>query len=290
MKDKLHLPFEYHVINSEDLEIFTLNELINTLDFIGVFLCTNGHIEGNIDSIRYSISKGDLFFYTPSLYVRILDRSPDFNGIVIQSGYDYVIPLINKVIDVKTQLTFRTNPCISLSQKQFDDVYQLMVSLKNRIDLESTSSTDSQRENILRELIMSLGATLMYEIVNIYFTNNPKSSAPIDRGDTILQKFIISLYQHYYTEHDVAFYANELCLSPSYLSSVIKKKTGKSSLQWIVEMIIIDAKQMLQYSNYSIKEISTRLNFSTQSFFGKYFKQYVGISPKDYRNRWSKNK
>lgn len=59
---------------------------------------------------------------------------------------------------------------------------------------------------------------------------------------------------------------------------------GISALQWIIRMVIADAKQMLRSSDLSIKEIASELNFSTQSFFGKYFKQYVGISPTEYRN------
>ena len=49
--------------------------------------------------------------------------------------------------------------------------------------------------------------------------------------------------------------------------------------------VITEAKYLLDNTDLSIKEIATKLNFPTQSFFGKYFKQYVGISPKEYRNK-----
>ena len=70
-----------------------------------------------------------------------------------------------------------------------------------------------------------------------------------------------------------------------YFSAVIKEKSGSTALQWIVQMVITEAKQLLENSDLTIKEIATKLNFPTQSFFGKYFKQYVGVSPKEYRNK-----
>lgn len=74
-------------------------------------------------------------------------------------------------------------------------------------------------------------------------------------------------------------------ITPRYFSAIIKEKTGDSALQWIVRMVITEAKQLLEESDLSIKEIADQLNFPTQSFFGKYFKQYVGVSPKEYRNK-----
>ncbi len=85
-------------------------------------------------------------------------------------------------------------------------------------------------------------------------------------------------------EREVTYYAQEQYLTPRYFSAIIKEKSGISALQWIIRMVIADAKQILRSSDLSIKEIASELNFSTQSFFGKYFKQYVGISPTEYRN------
>ena len=96
---------------------------------------------------------------------------------------------------------------------------------------------------------------------------------------------MITLFQYYHQEHDVTFYADKQCLSPRYFSAVIKEKSGNSALQWIIQMVITEAKQLLENTDLSIKEIAAKLNFPTQSFFGKYFKQYVGISPKEYRNK-----
>lgn len=94
---------------------------------------------------------------------------------------------------------------------------------------------------------------------------------------------MLALFRLYRKERDVAYYAKMQHITPRYFSTIIKEKSGNSALQWIVQMVITEAKQLLEGSDLSIKEIANQLNFPTQSFFGKYFKQYVGISPKEYR-------
>ncbi len=285
MDNSLHLPFEYTFITTKDPILKNINEVISVKNIFGVALCTQGHIEVNIDNHCYSISKQDMFFFTPSLFVQVLSLDNEFNCIFIKTNFEFILPVINKMLDITNQLQFKKNPCISLNKKQYEDIRLMLFSLDNRIRLESESVTNPIQKRIIRELIFSLGTTLCCEIVNIFFTNKPLQPIFQDRNDLLFQKFTILLYHNYQSHREVAFYADKLCITPNYLSSIIKMKSGKSALQWIIEMVIVDAKQKLQYSNSSIKEIASYFNFPTQSFFGKYFKQYVGISPKEYRKR-----
>ena len=82
---------------------------------------------------------------------------------------------------------------------------------------------------------------------------------------------------------EVSHYADAQCLSPRYFSSIIKEKTGRSALQWITIVTIDDAKRLLDNPDNSIKDVAYRLGFPNQSFFGRYFKQYSGQSPTEYR-------
>ena len=79
-------------------------------------------------------------------------------------------------------------------------------------------------------------------------------------------------------------YADKLCLTPNYLSGVVKEYTGKTATEWVNDFVIVEAKIMLKDTKLSVQEISDRLNFPDQSTFGKYFKKIVGISPKAYRD------
>lgn len=59
--------------------------------------------------------------------------------------------------------------------------------------------------------------------------------------------------------------------------------SGRSAAEWINEYAITEAKMMLRFSDLSIQQVAEKLNFPSQSAFGKYFKQYVGVSPKVFR-------
>lgn len=83
----------------------------------------------------------------------------------------------------------------------------------------------------------------------------------------------------------MGFYADQLHITPKYLSSVIKEVSGRSAVEWIDRYVILEAKALLRYSGLSIQEIAYELNFSTQSFFGKYFKHHTGMSPSEYKSK-----
>ena len=81
------------------------------------------------------------------------------------------------------------------------------------------------------------------------------------------------------------FYANLLCITPKYLSSVIHEVSGKYATEWIDEYVIFEAKALLKNYNITIKEICQKMNFSTQSMFAKYFKKHTGQTPRDFRKK-----
>ena len=100
----------------------------------------------------------------------------------------------------------------------------------------------------------------------------------------IAQSLLFAL--HHKQERSVAFYAGKLCVTPKYLSLLVKNVSNRTAGEWIDNYVVLEAKALLSSSTLSIQEISDRLNFTNQSFFGKYFKQHVGISPTEYRKKW----
>ena len=96
-----------------------------------------------------------------------------------------------------------------------------------------------------------------------------------------------TVFLHYKQERSISFYAEKLCLTPKYLSSVIKQATGKLAGTWIDECVILEAKTQLKCSGKSIQQIAEELNFANQSFFGKYFKHHTGMSPSKYKEEGS---
>lgn len=81
----------------------------------------------------------------------------------------------------------------------------------------------------------------------------------------------------------MSFFARRLNFTPNYLSSRVKEYSGRTATEWIEESVILEAKTMLKHTDLTIQEIAYKLNFPTQTFFGKYFKRITGLSPKQYR-------
>ena len=113
----------------------------------------------------------------------------------------------------------------------------------------------------------------------------PEVSFRRGRREEFFERFMELLTQYHKQERSMGFYAERLHITPKYLSSVIKEVSGKSAAEWIDQYVILEAKALLRYSGLSIQEIAYELNFSTQSFFGKYFKHHTGISPSAYKHK-----
>ncbi|MCH4147904.1 MAG: AraC family transcriptional regulator [Prevotella sp.] len=285
MKKKLDLPFEYFFL-PEDMPCFVkTGNTLTIVDFVGLVFCTDGSIELTNDVGTYKVNQGEMFFYIPSAFLHIGNISHNFKCIVLKTTMGYIMPIANRVLDIRTQLYLRDHPRVTLDESQADNIRRLLFSLHERMEIENSADIQDNQRIILTELIKSIGETLCFEIFNICAASLPTDELPNDRNDTVFQNFMISLSYNYRKERNVAFYAAEQYLSYSYFSDIIKQKSGITALRWISDAVINNARHMLEYTNMSIKEIANRLKFPTQSFFGKYFKQYVGISPKEYRRR-----
>ena len=278
------MPFRRILLTSDTFQILKEGQIISTFNKCGIFYCQRGSVEVPLEGCHYHIKPGDVYIYMASTLVHLLHKSEDAEGIMVEVDFYYILPIVNKVINVESQLFMRKNPCVSLSGEQCAHFEYLLNNLWDRINAEDCQKENVQYQHLKLELIKSMGQTICYEILNMYFTNQPLQPLQQGKKDVVFQNFMLSLFRFYRKERDVSFYARMQHITPRYFSAIIKEKTGDSALQWIVRMVITEAKQLLEESDLSIKEIADQLNFPTQSFFGKYFKQYVGVSPKEYRN------
>lgn len=99
----------------------------------------------------------------------------------------------------------------------------------------------------------------------------------------LADKFFYLIMQHYKENREVAFYAKELCITPKYLTTIIKAVSGKSAKDWILEYIILEIKALLRDSSLNIQEIVVKTNFANQSSLGRFFRKHTGMSPSEYR-------
>ena len=282
------LPFQIQVLSNESPDEFEVGTIISAMNQCGAFLCTSGEVEVSLEDDSYLIRQGGIYIYMPSTLVRLLHRSVDAEGILITIDLDFILPFVQRVMNVENLLYFRNFPCLSLEEEQYITLQTQLLSLHQKMATLFVDSAGS-RLRVKVELLKSMGQTIVFELLNIYFDNQPILPSHQSKQDLIFQKFMLMLFKYYRKERDVTFYAEKQQLTARYFSTVIKRKSGKNALEWIVQTVITEAKLLLETTEWSVKEIAVHLNFPNQSFFGKYFKQYVGISPKLYRAQLHKN-
>lgn len=124
---------------------------------------------------------------------------------------------------------------------------------------------------------------MMAGIVENGAGNQAELTSKAARKDEIVARFLQCVQENYREHRDLGFYAGELCLSLKYMSQVIFSQTGRHPSQWIKDYVILDAKTMLRSGLYTVQQVADELHFPNQSFFGKYFKEAVGVSPKKWK-------
>lgn len=158
--------------------------------------------------------------------------------------------------------------------------YEHMTMLKQVYGMMRTIMLDSAFAPNREESIVSC-LNLMGSIIGQAGDSNP--DAKPSRQDEIVARFLQCVHENYREHRDVGFYAAQLGLSLKYMSHVIYEKTGRHPTKWIKDYVILEAKTMLRSGRYSIQQIADELHFPNQSFFGKYFKEAVGVSPKKWK-------
>ena len=159
-----------------------------------------------------------------------------------------------------------------LSQEDFDYRLNIYRQIKDEI---------LHRGSIHRKLaVRSWGNVILINDFQFfdYFVNSNKKN--ISRQSIQFRNFIELLNEHSIREREVQFYAKKLGITPKYLSALCIAYSGKNASTWIDEYVIVRAKELLREQRYSVREVGEILNFPSQSFFGRYFKRNMGISPK----------
>ena len=279
-------PFRVSYIVKRNETLFSEGQVLSNADRCGMFICERGEVEVSFEEQSYVIHRGDMYIYLASSLVRIRKIHPDTEGFLLDGNLDFLTVLANRVLNAEQILFIRYHPCLTLTEAQHKSLRHSIHAYEERLrDLYTTSSIDAGRRTVLRELYQSLGSSFFFEVIYIYLTNKPLDPKPLSNRDLVFQRFYNDLSRHYCEEREVTFYAALQHVSPRYFSSLVKEVSGRSASQWIAQKVIAEAKALLEMPDLSIKEIATRFNFPSQSFFGKYFKHYVGCSPKAYRRQ-----
>lgn len=156
-------------------------------------------------------------------------------------------------------------------KKLLIDLIKIMAELQERKDDQELHS----------EMVKNVFKSILLKVKTYY----DEMETDQDYSNTLIYRFIKLLSEFYLTSREVTFYSEKLSINEKYLSQLLKKKTGKTARQFITEMVVLEAKVLLDNKSLPVKQIADHLNFENQFHFSKFFKQYSGISPNNYRKQ-----
>ena len=262
--------------SASEMEIFRFPSRLNAL-IIGVGTEGETSLTSNLQEFR--LKKDSLFIFSPKHILQVQSNNR-FKAHLIVIAPDF-LKRIN--IDTKRMmplfLQFGSLPCMELTHAESQSLRSFISMVEQEL---KGSETDFSSE-----IIGGLIAATIYKVGDIlthYLTEHPEVDSPIhNRAEEYFRQFTELLGEHYTHDRSVGFYARQLCITPKYLTTLIKRISGKSVSEWIDNYVILEAKTLLKYSNMSVQEIAYYLNFPNQSFFGSYFKRNAGMSPSQYK-------
>jgi AraC-like DNA-binding protein len=249
------------------------------IDFFLSILCEQGRLNINYDNHDHLLTHNSLIVLRPGHVFHSYSTSSDFKGHVIMVSTRFFGESIPGLTQMLPSLVhFHDNPVISLTQA---DVAQ-QVEMRNLIQRRAYGTTPNPfRTDIVRSLLEAL----FFETLSLYSLHLGECTpSAMRRKDALLFGFIQLVEENFITQRSVAYYADRLHVSPKHLSAMIKEASGRTAGDWIDSYVVLEAKKLLRNTGLTIQEISTRLNFANQSFFGKYFKHLAGMSPRQYRS------
>ncbi|MGM9713366.1 MAG: helix-turn-helix domain-containing protein [Prevotella sp.] len=252
---------------------------IAQLDFALVVFCKGGKLEATLNDTNYAAKEGDLLFcsglHTVTEAMLSTDFVCDLFLISIRKYQETIVP------DKETMYNFLfayKSPLITLSRKELSLVECYKKLLKEKTDEDPTCYT--------QRTIDSLTQALIFEFMSA--CERRKDNTAIKTGNNRMRRniahdFLLLLSEDACQHRNVAYFADKMCITPKYLTHVVRQETGKTVSQWIKEQLTEQIRNLLLNTSLSCKEIATRLGFSNNSFFGKYTKEHLGCSPMQFR-------
>ena len=250
--------------------------------------CVKGSVHMSVNLNEYDIQEGCLVVLTDQDIVKV-EKGPDddirdLHWVVIAMSQNFLTNLrvdFRKILSEGVALI--ETPVLHLNQNirgYFEDYLRLIGKVANS---ELPMYKDAVR-SLISSMVSIAAGQWIADINRLRDEKVVKVNSRSEHKALTFRQFIKLVSENYTQQRQVIFYADQLCMSPKYLSKLVKDVSGKSAPEWIDSYVLLEAKHLLKYSDMPIKEIVFRLNFSNQTVFYKYFKAHTGMTPTDYRN------
>lgn len=269
-------PYKVHTIISDEI----LSKYIqpHRLELGCFIIIVQGYTRITINQVEYELKPSSAITILPNNLIQILESSKDIRYEVMAFIPQLIgdIHLIPPIISNLEHI--RKNPILQLTPIEIERSREFYSFFERATQwTEDNKYQNSIVQNMFMVLFYAICA--MYEKYYEHFTESA-----FTRKEIIARDFLNLVFNNYHKERSVSYYADKLCITPAYLNAAVKEVQGLPASKVITNAVVIFAKTQLKNSTDSIKEISDKMNFPNVSFFCKFFKREVGVTPIQYRN------
>lgn len=245
-----------------------------------IAICTSGKVQGVMNGKKIELCQNQVAVIPPNTMITDLMISPDFNLKAMFLTNALIQSFLREKMQVWNELMYIHGlHVISLADDdmQFYTLfYEILQSCFNK-PADTLYRTDVVQA-LLRAAILGVCGAMRKVAPPVGDTTHA-----VNISNTHFQRFLDLLNSERNKHRTVESYANELCISPKYLSFICKKNSGKTANEWITEHVMEDIRYYLRQTDLSIKQVCDRLGFPNPSFFGRYVKEHFGMTPMQLR-------
>ncbi len=246
------------------------------MNFILLCLCTKGHVSFTLDTKEERMNTNDIMIVSERHILDNYRPSNDFNGLCLMISIPFYNEIIKNLGDVSILYLFSHDSPVHEMQRHdqqlFHDYYYM-------IKEKMTNNSNRFR----RELVRTLMQAMFYDFSEMFYRSQEINSERSSRSDYIFTQFIKMVEEHCRVQRRVSWYAQQLSITPKYLSEMVKLASKRTPNEWIDNYVTLELRVLLKNTTMSIHDIAKKMNFPNQSFLGKYFKEHTGMSPTTYR-------
>ena len=265
--------------NETDATItFRANETHGYMAAYTFTLVIEGRLTIIYNSQELTLYPDDLYIYSPGLPVTIVEASANYHGICLLADEHVTIesPVAHDLVHIAyAPIVQLHQPKLSLHHEDALRLGEKMFEIRDYMH-----SSHIYKAEILRMLY----AVFLLDLQDAQNKAIVHRNVP-QRVEEIFIEFIRLLPQYFNVHHDIAFYASQLNISAVYLSRIVRQVSGRTVVDYVNQMLLMEASWLLQTSEKSISQIAEQLNFADAASFSKFFSRLKGLSPKEYRNQ-----
>jgi AraC-like DNA-binding protein len=253
------------------LPVTLANDVFVSPNFV-ISLCHKGSCKADFDMRPIEFKQHDIAVMLPDHIIGYGECSEDYSTTMIVIDREFFDQLTNREA-FSGFLKYKDQPNYHLNEEQYSQVTTILATLRLVVEIHHPKRTES-----LANLL-----DILFNALTDYRSDEPLYQVEV-RNAHLFNAFYDLLINNYKEQHEIAWYAEKLCLTTKYFSGVIRRITGKSAAQWIDEILILHAKRLLfTRRDMNIQQIAFELGFKGNANFCRFFKDQTGMRPSQYR-------